>query len=517
MIETVAHSVEAGDGPARPGPARLAGRSILLCLEMAGLGTSGIPNETRILTSILVESRMHRISGMLMEASGQFTARVLRNCPDRMSELEAAHYLVGMAGQETPLGFGLLPRWRRILWRLDRVYRQALSGYRLRQLPRGAAHAAIWRLLYSRTLDPSARAALDRIDYFASQLNRVDVLSQLRMPLAPPIRLRTEGFHAAVFHDSRPLVLAPETARVIRYHDAIPITHPDLLGDGEQTLTHYRLLKAAARDSWFVCNSEATRRELVSIMPALADRSVTIPCAQSPARRPVAAAPNVRDVIRLRASRLQIELSGKERGLAMLDATLRKWLPLQPFILCVAALEPKKNVVGMIRGYERLLALSPAAPPLVLVGKPSWNYDADVRAITPHIHAGRLIHLEDVPPAELDTLFGAASVCLYASHAEGFGYPPIEALRMGTPSIVSDLPALRETCGTAALYVDPHDPGAIGDALAGLLDPVGGLAIRNRVLADRDAVLRRYHPDVIAGAWNGFLAEVRPLAPARRA
>jgi glycosyltransferase involved in cell wall biosynthesis len=58
-----------------------------------------------------------------------------------------------------------------------------------------------------------------------------------------------------------------------------------------------------------------------------------------------------------------------------------------------------------------------------------------------------------------------ASALLFCSFAEGFGIPPIEAMASGCPLIVSDIAPLRETCGDAALFIDPHSSASIAIAM----------------------------------------------------
>lgn len=79
----------------------------------------------------------------------------------------------------------------------------------------------------------------------------------------------------------------------------------------------------------------------------------------------------------------------------------------------------------------------------------------------------RVPHLEENPAvrrlgyltdAEIRALYEGALCFVFPSLYEGFGIPPLEAMMCGCPVIASDIPALRETCGDAALYCDPHDP-----------------------------------------------------------
>ena len=58
---------------------------------------------------------------------------------------------------------------------------------------------------------------------------------------------------------------------------------------------------------------------------------------------------------------------------------------------------------------------------------------------------------------ELTSLMNNAEAFVYVSFYEGFGLPPLEAMSLECPVIVSDIPAHREVCSNAALYADPYD------------------------------------------------------------
>ncbi len=136
---------------------------------------------------------------------------------------------------------------------------------------------------------------------------------------------------------------------------------------------------------------------------------------------------------------------------------------LRPYVLSVGRLEPRKNIATLLAAFRRMR--TPGVK-LVIIGKEDFRA-ADVAAAIRA--APGVVHLQDVPDAELPLYYRDASVFAFPTHAEGFGIPVLEALVHGTPVVTSDHPALREAGGSLARYFDPARPDADA-ALAALLD-----------------------------------------------
>jgi glycosyltransferase involved in cell wall biosynthesis len=138
----------------------------------------------------------------------------------------------------------------------------------------------------------------------------------------------------------------------------------------------------------------------------------------------------------------------------------------EPFVLLVGSRNPNKNVAAVLRAME---CFSAPRPVLVVAG------GANVRVFRPEDGVGReererVVHLGYVSDGELKALYREAAVFVFPSLYEGFGFPPVEAMSCGCPVLVSDIPVLREVCGDAAGYFDPHDPHAIASAISRVLE-----------------------------------------------
>jgi GT2 family glycosyltransferase/glycosyltransferase involved in cell wall biosynthesis len=148
-------------------------------------------------------------------------------------------------------------------------------------------------------------------------------------------------------------------------------------------------------------------------------------------------------------------------------------VPPAPYGLMVSAGRAEKNAVSAILAFQRLLASAAASAlpsnlKLVLVGVGSIR---DCGAPATGSTSG-VVCLPHLPVEGLEALIAGARFLLYPSFNEGFGYPPLEAMRHGVPSVVSQSTSIPEVCGDAAVYCDPMDVESIAMGIRRvLLDP----------------------------------------------
>ncbi|MEI2702092.1 MAG: glycosyltransferase family 1 protein [Baekduia sp.] len=137
----------------------------------------------------------------------------------------------------------------------------------------------------------------------------------------------------------------------------------------------------------------------------------------------------------------------------------------QPYVLTVGSRTTRKNVAIL---DHAALVLAERGISLVAAGggRPQFAGD-DV--------PGTVIHVGAVDDALLPGLYAGAAAFVLPSRYEGFGLTALEALASGLPAVLSDIPALREVCGGAAVYVDPDDAGGFADAICGVIDDGGVL------------------------------------------
>lgn len=142
-----------------------------------------------------------------------------------------------------------------------------------------------------------------------------------------------------------------------------------------------------------------------------------------------------------------------------------------PYILSVGSIQPRKNLARLINAYASLRGKYAEAelPKLVLVGKRAWLYDETMRALAQTGLTASVILTGYVPESDLPALYSGALCFIYPSYFEGFGLPPLEAMKCGTPVIVGNRTSLPEVVGDAGLTVDPYDVSGIAAAIESLL------------------------------------------------
>ena len=154
--------------------------------------------------------------------------------------------------------------------------------------------------------------------------------------------------------------------------------------------------------------------------------------------------------------------------------------PDQPFLLHVGGNQWYKNRMGVLRIFSLLRKLSSSQDlKLVMVGKP-WT-DEMRRFVTKNGLSGSTSELKAVADEDLRALYSTATLLLFPSLEEGFGWPIVEAQACGCLVATSNRSPMDEVAGDAAIYVDPENPTLAATTLKGALD---------RLAINREASLR---------------------------
>jgi glycosyltransferase involved in cell wall biosynthesis len=200
------------------------------------------------------------------------------------------------------------------------------------------------------------------------------------------------------------------------------------------------------RAARILTGTEFSRRSILKVYGDLdEDKVVVVPNAAGPAFRPLpreAAAPHV----------------AKRFGISA------------PFVLAVGDLQPRKNHIGLIRAFSRLVRAHPQLRHnLVLAGKETWFANRVRDAARESGVADRIQFTGFVSDGELQHLYNACDLFVFPSFYEGFGLPALEAMACGRAVACSNVTALPEVVDGAAILFDPYSTDEMIRAMADLL------------------------------------------------
>jgi glycosyltransferase involved in cell wall biosynthesis len=336
------------------------------------------------------------------------------------------------------------------------LMRIGLNGLILRERPTGVhqyvdrlarALAAIddvneYVFYVGKQTDPApyqgARWRVHRIPLSTRRGLRRVLYEQFRLPG----RLAADGID--LFHS--PTYTLPWLLRrpaVVTIHDLITFTHPELCR--KSSVRHVRRLlpRTVARAMRIIVPTEHVRSQLIKLAKAPPEKVVVVPHGVGEEFKPLTS----------------FEESQARRANQWPDR----------FILYAGALEPKKNLRFIIRGFYAAIMSSNLTHHLVMAGPPGWRFADDI-AEAERLGIGDRVHLTGwVPPRALATLYGAAELVVFPSLVEGFGLPILEAMSCGAPVITSTHPACMEVSGGAALHVDPSQLNEFREAIEKVL------------------------------------------------
>jgi glycosyltransferase involved in cell wall biosynthesis len=142
---------------------------------------------------------------------------------------------------------------------------------------------------------------------------------------------------------------------------------------------------------------------------------------------------------------------------------------VEEYLLYVGALTEHKNLFGLLEGYARLVHQHASVPPLVIGGKANPHLTDPRQFVEKWGIEKKVLFLGHVPDEALPALYRGAALFVFPSLHEGFGIPILEAMACGTPVVTSNLAAMPEVAGEAALLVDPRRPEEIQSAMASIL------------------------------------------------
>ncbi|HLA26123.1 MAG TPA: glycosyltransferase family 1 protein, partial [Patescibacteria group bacterium] len=142
------------------------------------------------------------------------------------------------------------------------------------------------------------------------------------------------------------------------------------------------------------------------------------------------------------------------------------------YILFLATVEERKNVRGLIAAYEyaREKKMIGSNIDLILAGPKGYGFSAIKIMADKSKFFSQIKILGPVSDEQKKSLYANASVFVYPSFYEGFGFPPLEAMAFGVPVIASSSASLGEILGNAALLVQPYQTAELAAAISNILN-----------------------------------------------
>lgn len=153
--------------------------------------------------------------------------------------------------------------------------------------------------------------------------------------------------------------------------------------------------------------------------------------------------------------------------------TRKKWTGGRPYFLFVGALQPRKNIVRLVKAYEQFRSCGEENIPLVLAGRMAWNSIELKQVLESSPYRNDIILPGHIEESDIHLLVGSALALVYVSLMEGFGLPIVEAFQSGIPVITSNLSSMAEIGGEAAYLVSPYEVTQISGAMKTIASDAG--------------------------------------------
>ncbi|WP_089249925.1 glycosyltransferase family 4 protein [Rhodococcoides kyotonense] len=277
--------------------------------------------------------------------------------------------------------------------------------------------------------------------------------------LARGLRARGSTVDSMSFHDSAPMTMVSETLHGLSKTDAVLHYVADT-GPLVRTRTPSVVTVHGIASRW-IDGVRSGRQEKIwrtRVGRALASTDAAVTVSESSAE-------DIAEVFGIELADIHVVPHGIDADVfaepVSLSDEVRSRIP-DDYLLYVGNIEPRKNLVALVEAMSRpdVRALG---LPLVVAGKPAWNFEESMEAIE---KSPNVIHLGFVSDDDRRALMQRAALFVFPSRYEGFGFPVLEAMAAGAPVLTSDRGALRDIAGPALVLGD-IDADAIADGIIG--------------------------------------------------
>lgn len=173
----------------------------------------------------------------------------------------------------------------------------------------------------------------------------------------------------------------------------------------------------------------------------------------------------------------------------------------KPYVLFVGTIEPRKNLEVLLDAWSEMRHRSDFD--LLIAGPAGWSSEKTMARLASNERGVK--YLGYVPEAEMPGLTAGATVFVYPSLYEGFGFPVAQAMAAGTPVITSNTSCLPEVAGEGAMFVDPHSSAELRSSIERLLESA---SLRSQLSSRGKDRASQFRWDVCARKSLEFFREV---------
>ena len=234
-------------------------------------------------------------------------------------------------------------------------------------------------------------------------------------------------------------------ATVVTIHDLVAFLFPETIPRKYALYMRWLITRVVKRADRIISVSENTKQDLIQVLGVRPNKITVVHEAAQPGFSPV-----------------------EDRDL--LDKVARRYGIDGPFVYHVGNIEPRKNLVRLIRAFLLMRSRTKRKVKLVITGQKGWLTGRLFKALDGKDLHEDVVFTGYVPHQDLPLLMNAAEAFVFPSLYEGFGLPALEAMRCGTPVVTSNISSLPEIVGKAAVLVDPYDEKSIAAGLQSVVE-----------------------------------------------
>lgn len=267
-------------------------------------------------------------------------------------------------------------------------------------------------------------------------------ISWLRVPIILPLKVMLKPVDLLHVQYIAP-PLCP-CKFIVTIHDISWKYHPEIIPRNVYFAQSKFVESTARRAEKIITVSETTKRDLVKFFKIPPDKIVVTYNGVKSIYRPIKDEDRINEV-------------------------LKKYDIHDRYLLYTGRLEPRKNLIRLIKAFSMLKKKRSIELKLVIVGPKTWLYSEIFKMVVELGLESDIIFAGYLPEEDLPFIYNGADLFISPSVFEGFGIPPVEAMACGTPVLYSDIPAHREIIGDAGVAFNPLDINDISQTVLNAL------------------------------------------------